>query len=412
MFRKEAIEFQRQRLKGEISLAQPLSIHITISTIVLSFLLIVVFLTTSQYARKETVKGYLIPNKGVIKVYPLQVGTLDTLNVKDGDYVNKGDVLAKLVVSRTQLNGIDLSENVISILEKQIELLERDLVETKSLTKVEYKALQEKINELDNSINSANKQVALADKKLKIHMDEYNIYKELSKKQFISKLDIQKKEQEFILSQEVLEDAKINRFSLISQRNDVIRNLKSHPHETEIKITQIIRSQSEIERQLYETQNNYSFSIVAKESGIVSAIVSKEGELLTTNRPLLSIIPNNAELVAELLLPSRSAGFIKINDETRLRFDAFPYQRFGFIKGNVTHIDKSLLDENESNLPIRLNESVYRVRAKLSSQNIKAYGDSFPLKTGMLLEADIILENRSLFQWLLDPIYSLRGRIG
>jgi membrane fusion protein len=52
---------------------------------------------------------------------------------------------------------------------------------------------------------------------------------------------------------------------------------------------------------------------------------------------------------------------------------------------------------------------MYRVRASLSKQSISAYGKSFPLKVGMLADADIILEKRSLFEWLLDPLYAVKG---
>ena len=94
-----------------------------------------------------------------------------------------------------------------------------------------------------------------------------------------------------------------------------------------------------------------------------------------------------------------------------MRFDAFPYQRFGFVKGEVESIDKALLAGDAVGVPMQLNEPVYRVRSELITQEVEAYGDNFPLKSGMLLEADIVLDSRSLLEWLLDPIYSLNGRV-
>ena len=126
----------------------------------------------------------------------------------------------------------------------------------------------------------------------------------------------------------------------------------------------------------------------------------------------MSLIPQGAQLVAELLLPTRSAGFVKSGDEARLRFDAFPYQRFGFLESHVSRIDKALLLDGEARVPVTLSEPVYRIRTTLSKQDMLAYGDTFPLKSGMLLEADIVLDRRSLLDWLLDPIYSLQGRVG
>jgi membrane fusion protein len=71
-----------------------------------------------------------------------------------------------------------------------------------------------------------------------------------------------------------------------------------------------------------------------------------------------------------------------------------------------------LLLDGEAIVPVVLSEPVYRVRTQLTAQDMMAYGDAFPLKSGMLLEADIVLDSRSLLDWLLDPIYSLQGRVG
>jgi membrane fusion protein len=55
-----------------------------------------------------------------------------------------------------------------------------------------------------------------------------------------------------------------------------------------------------------------------------------------------------------------------------LRFGAFPYQRFGFINSEITRIDQTLISPNEIRLSITLKESVYRLRAKLNQQQMKA----------------------------------------
>ena len=77
----------------------------------------------------------------------------------------------------------------------------------------------------------------------------------------------------------------------------------------------------------------------------------------------------------------------------------------------LTRIDQALISPNEIQLPISLQEPVYRLRAKLSQQQMLAFGKAFDLKSGMLFEADIMLEQRTLIEWLLEPIYSLKGRV-
>jgi membrane fusion protein len=55
-------------------------------------------------------------------------------------------------------------------------------------------------------------------------------------------------------------------------------------------------------------------------------------------------------------------------------------------------------------------EAVYRITVKLASQTVTAYGQQVPLQPGMQLEADVTLETRRLFEWLLDPLHSITGK--
>lgn len=319
MFRKHVLDLKGKRLEGDIILTQPISIYITATAIFIIMLLIIMFLSISNYARKETVRGYLVPDMGLIKLYPNQSGTLDTLFVKDGVKVKKGDVLANIVLSRSQINGVDLSENIISILEQKRELLDRDIIETEAIMSSELEALKQKKLDLKLLLESLNRKIKLLKHKELIHVAEFQRYKKLNDSDFVSKVELQKREQETILSKEALENAVNSKLSMQAQINDIIYKIQKAPHELELKLTLIKRTKSDVERQLNEAKNNYTFSIIAKESGVVTAISAKEGERLSVNRPLLSIIPQNAELVAELFFPTRSAGFVAKGDEARLK---------------------------------------------------------------------------------------------
>ena len=63
----------------------------------------------------------------------------------------------------------------------------------------------------------------------------------------------------------------------------------------------------------------------------------------------------------------------------------------------------------EADIPGIIASPSYRIVVDLDAQSIKAYGRDMPLRSGMKLDADIIIEKRSLLRWLFDPIFSLRG---
>lgn len=90
-----------------------------------------------------------------------------------------------------------------------------------------------------------------------------------------------------------------------------------------------------------------------------------------------------------------------------MRYGAFPYQKFGTQQGKIISIDHAITQQGDANVPIAIREPSYLVAVELNAQAIHTYGDTTALKAGMLLDADIYLDHRSLADWLLDPIKSI-----
>ncbi|PHR59278.1 MAG: hypothetical protein COA43_09060 [Robiginitomaculum sp.] len=88
--------------------------------------------------------------------------------------------------------------------------------------------------------------------------------------------------------------------------------------------------------------------------------------------------------------------------------DAFPYQKFGVQKGTIRTVSTSPYRPGELDAPIPYDQSVYRVTVGLSKQSVTAYGKEVPLKSGMTLQGDLIVDRRTLMQWMLDPLMTLR----
>ncbi|SEA43831.1 HlyD family efflux transporter periplasmic adaptor subunit [Alkalimonas amylolytica] len=174
---------------------------------------------------------------------------------------------------------------------------------------------------------------------------------------------------------------------------------------------------SQLEQQKVELDARGQLLITAPISGRITNLVADIGASLTSQLPFLTILPENAELRAVLLVPTRAYGFVQPGQDTRIRFDAFPYQRFGLYDGEVIRTAQAIVLPGEVDMPVAVQEPVYRVEVALAAQEIRAYGNSVPLQSGMLLSADIVLEQRSRsFQqtrssWLFEPILSLKGQL-
>ena len=94
-----------------------------------------------------------------------------------------------------------------------------------------------------------------------------------------------------------------------------------------------------------------------------------------------------------------------------LRYEAFPYERFGQYSGSVENVGKSIWTQGDSVGPLAVREPVYRIVVKLDRQDITSNGDAFPLRAGMVVSADLLMEKRSLLEWLFQPVLQLRERV-
>jgi membrane fusion protein len=171
-----------------------------------------------------------------------------------------------------------------------------------------------------------------------------------------------------------------------------------------------------IEQELTEAEGQRTIVITAPRDGSVTNLQATVGSNVQTNVPLLNIVPTGSSLRAQLFATSRAIGFVRQGQSVLLRYDAFPYQKFGFYEGVITSVSRSALSPSE--LPPELsglsslyttNEPIYEISVDLALQTATAYGATVPLQPGMQLSADILIDRRRLIEWMLDPLVSLTG---
>jgi membrane fusion protein len=185
------------------------------------------------------------------------------------------------------------------------------------------------------------------------------------------------------------------------------------PLDTAAKANQLRGQLAQLDAQLAESEAERGTVLRAPRAGIVSTLLMKTGQHVASGQPLLSILPAGSELEAQLLVPSSAIGFVAQGDRVVLRYQAYPYQKFGQQYGKVVQVSRSALSpaETASLLGQNIATPLYRVLVALDRQTIDAYGKAEALKPGMALNADILLDRRSLWQWVFEPLYGLRQQL-
>ncbi|KAK0351092.1 hypothetical protein LTR94_026361, partial [Friedmanniomyces endolithicus] len=175
---------------------------------------------------------------------------------------------------------------------------------------------------------------------------------------------------------------------------------------------EVALTEAQFEQRHAEHLADHGVILTAAKSGRIVALAARVGATAEAGRTLAVILPVGAGLQAELWVPSRAAGFLKTGAPVRLMYDAFPYQKFGVGHGAVASIAGAPTEPAEITMPLQAQESLYRVIVDVPADSIAAYGGHERLAPGMRLSADLILDERTLWEWLLDPIIAMRSRSG
>ena len=164
---------------------------------------------------------------------------------------------------------------------------------------------------------------------------------------------------------------------------------------------------AELQKQLLRLGAEQSSTVVAPIAGRITSILRHVGMSVNAGEQMMVLVPLNTKLQAELLLPSSARGFVAVGQAVTIRYDAFSYQKFGVQDATVLSVDTSAVMSKTGAEMVPM----YKVVATLAKQSISAYGYEEKLLPGMVLSADVVVDKRSLLEWLLEPLLSIRGKL-
>jgi membrane fusion protein len=409
LFRQEVLVAQRGSYLGRILLAQPLRFWVLTCCAVGAAAIVIAFLTLGNYTRRVRVTGQLTPTQGLVTITSPATGMVPKVSVKEGEHVTAGQILAVVVVPRAT-SGID---STLLAVEQQIserkEGVERSSIAQDALLRaqleglvVQESALQSEILHIEKEVETRSKQVELAERTLER-------LRQLRKDQYVS--DVQLQQQESALLEQRAEMQMLQRQGIAARRHlgQLQQVAQEIPAQRESALAVAKRDLATLKQEAIETRARSESVIQSPAQGVISAQLVKSGQAVQAGQPLMAILPGDGHLQAELLVPSRAIGFVASGDRVLLRYQAFPYQKFGHHTGRVIQVSRSALSAEE--LGAQTQEPFYRVVVSLDAQTVLAYGKREPLKPGMLLDADIMGEQRSLIEWVFDPLYSIKGKL-
>jgi membrane fusion protein len=413
LFRSEVIEARAGRLGG-ICLTQPLSSWMLAAFAVCAALAVVACLLLGSYTRRATVPGRLVPMQGLATVLAPTAGVVGELHALEGLRVRAGDLLAVIAVPRTSIaSGSSATEFEASVRERRAGLQSAGQGQQRALS-VQAAGLAAQLAVARAELEQVEAQVGTREQQLRISEATLARMRELHAGQYISLVQLQQQESATLEQAGVVQELRRQSSSLKRNLLQLRQSLDELPGQRQAIEANMQRDLASLAQERLAIEAPGAVAITAPVAGIVAAQIVKPGQMVQQGQPLLTVLPGDGKLEAELLVPSHAAGFITAGDRVLLRYQAYPWQKFGHQQGRVASVSRSALGPSE--LGALLGNSgngqpLYRVSVTLPAQAIASHDRSERLKPGMLLDADILGEKRRLVEWLFEPLYALRARL-
>lgn len=411
-----------------------------------------------------TAPGRLIPDGRVKVLQTIEPALVRAIHVREGQRIKEGDLLIELdpTLSQADLSSSQqrLQQNQQQMARLMVEMRGQHLPmsasgsgtggvgATPALTpdqmatiRAREAAFEAKLAEAKASVDEKTKALKAAESthtKLRLNLGlatkRYQQSLALVKEGFFSEGERLKQEQEVVGLEHDLAAQTQTLAQLAAGLQEARFRQAAVEQERKVQILaeveQASREGASLQAEFEKAQQlNGLKTLRAPVSGVVQSIgVTTLGSAVAANQPLLTIVPENTPLIAEVLLSNNDIGYVKIGQPVEVKLDSFPFTQYGAVAGTVKWISADAEFQNPQALDKqtgagqaassnrnfdssnsdqqRTNGLAYRVQIALAGPDASIWvkGHAQPLQSGMSLQADIQTDKRRLIQLVLNPL--------
>tara|TARA_B100001093_G_scaffold506988_1_gene566842 strand:+ start:4990 stop:6609 length:1620 start_codon:yes stop_codon:yes gene_type:complete len=376
----------------------------------------------------ETVQstGKLEPKGTTIEVKVPLGGVIENILVKEGEFVKKDQILLKLdtTAASSKLQTLERVKSQINadMVLSKIQLGGKE--DINSLTpnqKVKLNSLNKEYDSRINASNNAVKQIEFqkesASENLKSQKEVLKIreeilinLKEVTDIGGLSRIKYLKEKQEVIQLRGKVEITKseLEKISALldEAKNKLTNTIASSKIDFSSKIEENVKQVAQLENQISDTELTLKYQeIISPLDGIVFDLQPAAPGYVVgkSEKPILKIVPID-DLVARVFVSNKDIAFLKEGQMVKIRVDAYPYNEFGEIDGQIESIGSDVLEPDQ-----QFNFYRFPVTIKMDQPYVLHKNKELPLITGMSLSVNIVLRQRpviSLFTERIVPFWS------
>jgi len=334
--------------------------------------------------------GVLVPSSNAQVVQSLEGGILNEINVREGDRVEAGQLLAKLNETRYRAEVKDFDSQIRTI-SARLARMQAELDREASF------ALPADIRDADPELAASEEQLfearmlqfqsdlSAAEEQLALRSDKVALMKSMVAQNAMPEIDL--------INEKLAEgDARSARDKLLSdfrlQRSEDISTL----------IADLARLRAQAEQSLDQLERSQLLSPV---DGIVNTIYTTTiGGVVQPGEPIFEITPLNDELLVEVKIQPKDIAFITNDMRSTVKLSAYDYTIYGSLSGKISQVSADTFEDEGS----QDGQPYYKVLISVDEYAFPKRDDEIEIRAGMLADAEVHVGEKTVMQYLVKPL--------
>ena len=412
--------------------------------VLILFLMLLLWALFGRLDIVSVAEGKLVPISYLKIVQPADSGIVREIAIKEGQHVVKDQLLirmdaniseadSKSIQNELQHKSLELRRIEAELSGKAFTRQKNDAVEMFNRVYAEYqsnrRALQDDIASEQAAQQKAHSDLAATREiqhKLEQTLPSYQAqeaaYDKLVKDVFAGKLMGQEKQRARIENEQDLRAQEFNGKSLqasIGQSQTRLNQVQSdYRQKLEADRVAIYAEHQRLEQEwAKQSHKNSLLELKAPQAGIVKDLATHTpGTVVSPGTVLMTLVPNNEVLQAEVWLKNEDAGFVHTGQAVKVKLMAYPFQKYGMVDGKVLQVSADATDktnpntnqnnqnDNSPNTSVANTQLAYRTIVQLDKQQLNIEQEKLSLTPGMQVAAEIKLADQTVMQYLLSPV--------
>lgn len=361
------------------------------------------FCWSAQYARKETVRGWLVSEQGVVRITHGASAIVETVEREAGDVVHRGETIARFSTDEKLGNGAASTSDILAELHGELTqtaaretALREQVAANHAAFEQQIHGIEAEMKELDGQAREQRARVLHASENL----DRLRLMRDSGA---VAEVDLLRQQDEVAAMRLSMGRLRQEQNRLRREQQELVAAQSGLGFELEQGLASLATARAELRQRITLQERRRLVVLQAPIDGVLATLDVVAGTRVRPQQLIATIVPEQSPLAADVYVPSRAIGLIQEGQAVRLLYDAFPHEQFGVAGGRVESIAGFVSLPGDVPQTFGVREAAYKVRIAVDTDHVADREGRYALRPGMLLGAEIILETRSLAQWLLAP---------